>query len=159
MIKPQTIILRILHLEDDENDTLILRRYLLNLYPNVQLHWVSNKEDFIDALAKNTFDIVLADYNVPEFPSYLLQELLKENYPHTMLIFLTGTLADDRLAKETLIDHADGYVLKNNLYKLESLINKFILFQSSAERHTRIQQRLANSQQRIEEAKKKYFET
>ena len=59
--------LRILHLEDDKNDVELVRADLEEEGFSCAVINVETRRDFISALEKNVFDIILADYKLPSF--------------------------------------------------------------------------------------------
>jgi two-component system sensor kinase len=84
---------------------------------------VDKRQDFLDAL--NTFkpDLVLSDYNLPQFDGLSALKIVKEQYPDTPFIFISGVMGDE-LAVETLKKGATDYVLKDKLIKLMPAVKR-----------------------------------
>jgi CheY-like chemotaxis protein len=53
--------LKILHLEDDSSDALLVRRALQASTLDIDLTWVTSRDEFLAALAGAPWDVVLAD--------------------------------------------------------------------------------------------------
>ncbi|MHA1171519.1 MAG: hybrid sensor histidine kinase/response regulator, partial [Candidatus Heimdallarchaeota archaeon] len=58
-------LIRILHLEDNKNDAELVKETLLMKEINCEIIHVDNEKEFIKNLENNTFDVILADYNLP----------------------------------------------------------------------------------------------
>jgi CheY-like chemotaxis protein len=59
--------LRILNLEDSANDAALNGEMLSARWPECQVTRVKTREDFVAALAKGGFDIILSDFTMPGF--------------------------------------------------------------------------------------------
>ena len=57
--------IRILLIEDNEADYLLLKRHLRTSVPPVDLSWVTGDDNLAFTLAEGGFDIILTDYNIP----------------------------------------------------------------------------------------------
>ena len=106
--------IKILFLEDSQDD------YELNIISlkksglNLQGVRVETKEEFIEHLDKEAWDIILADYNLPNFNALEAYALLKERYPDIPMIIVTGVLTEDA-AIACIEQGITNYVLKGNL--------------------------------------------
>ncbi|MHA1531818.1 MAG: response regulator, partial [Candidatus Heimdallarchaeota archaeon] len=63
-------LIRILHLEDNKNDAELVKETLLMKEINCEIIHVDNEKEFIKNLENNTFDVLLADYNLPSFDGF-----------------------------------------------------------------------------------------
>jgi len=59
--------LRVLHLEDDVRDTELVRATLEREEIASELTRFETEQDFIAALKRGSFDLILADYTLPSF--------------------------------------------------------------------------------------------
>jgi len=86
----------------------------------------ANETEFLEKVARASYDLVIADYNLPDYNG--LQALLhvKEHFAHLPFIFLTGTLNSEEKSATAILQGANGYVLKNNISSLYRHVEKAI---------------------------------
>ena len=106
--------LNILLLEDSQLDTELIKAYLVDGELEFSLRCVETREDFITALEKNCYDIILADYMLPGFNGLEALEIARASCPGLPFIFVSATLGEE-VAIETLKNGATDYVLKRRL--------------------------------------------
>src|SRR6202166_4683155 len=109
--------LRLLHLEDDDADADIVRRTLENEGVLCTVTRVDTEFDFRSSLAQGGFDLILADYTLPEFDGISALNLAREMLPDVPFIFLSGTL-DEEVAIDALKVGATDYVFKTRLSRI-----------------------------------------
>ncbi len=115
--------IKILHLEDNQNDAELIKEILLVNELNCEITQVTTKEDFIRNLADNNYDIILADYNLPSFDGLSALEIATKFDKDVPFIFISGVLGED-LAVETLKKGAVDYVIKSRLERLVPAITR-----------------------------------
>ena len=59
--------IRILHVEDDPADALLVSDLFAEQGLAVKVHAVSHKADFLQALKAEKWDLILSDYRLPDF--------------------------------------------------------------------------------------------
>jgi PAS domain S-box-containing protein len=111
------MLLRFLLLEDNGLDADIVEVTLRNGGIDCELLQVENRTDFVAALLKDEFDLILADYAIPEFDGIAALEIACHLCPDVPFIFVSGSLGEE-LAIETLKRGATDYVLKQRLGRL-----------------------------------------
>nr|WP_242056907.1 PAS domain S-box protein [Planktothrix sp. FACHB-1355] len=109
--------MRILLLEDSLLDAELIYTNLKDAGIDCDLVRVETRGDFVAALEKNTFDLILADYALPAFDGISALEIARTTYPQVPFIFVSATLGEE-LAIETLKNGATDYVLKQRLGRL-----------------------------------------
>jgi len=109
--------LRLLHLEDDDADADIVRHTLENGGVICAVTRVETEADFRSRLAQGGFDLILADYTLPEFDGISALTLARDMLPDVPFIFLSGTL-DEELAIDALKGGATDYVFKTRLSRI-----------------------------------------
>ena len=109
--------LRILYLEDDNNDFELVRSILAREEMECVFERVETKEDFSTAIEKGAFDLILSDYSLPSFDGRSALETARARRPEIPFIFVSGAIGED-LAIETLKMGAKDYILKDRLSKL-----------------------------------------
>lgn len=117
--------INILHLEDNDNDALLVQLIIKNSGINSTYFQTDNKVDFIEKLNKNKIDIILSDYSLPDYSGNEALDYISNNFPHIPFVFVSGTMGEET-AIESLLNGATDYVLKNKLEKLPSAINRAI---------------------------------
>lgn len=120
-------LLKILVLEDRKADFELCKRYLLREIPNAMFTRAANETEFLEKVARASYDLVIADYNLPDYNG--LQALLhvKEHFAHLPFIFLTGTLNSEEKSATAILQGANGYVLKDNISSLYRHVEKAIV--------------------------------
>jgi PAS domain S-box-containing protein len=115
--------LHILILEDNPADAELeeyeLRRSGLAFISRV----VDTREAFLKELDEFAPDLILADYDLPTFDGLKALEIVKEKCPDVPFILVTGRVGEE-FAIETLKKGVTDYVMKGNLKRLVSSINR-----------------------------------
>ena len=109
--------LRLLHLEDDDADADIVRKTLENEGVICTVTRVDTEADFRSLLAQGGYDLILADYTLPEFDGISALNLARDMLPDVPFIFLSGTL-DEEVAIDALKIGATDYVFKTRLSRI-----------------------------------------
>src|SRR5919106_2687555 len=109
--------LRVLHLEDKVADTELVQATLEAEGIRSALTRVEAQHDFVAALEKGGFDVILADYTLPSFDGLSALKIAHERSPQIPFLFVSGTLGED-VAIEALKAGATDYVLKTRLSRL-----------------------------------------
>ncbi|MBE2226583.1 MAG: response regulator, partial [Ignavibacteria bacterium] len=118
--------LNILHLEDDENDSELLRNELEIAGLNFSYYRVDNEKDFVSSLSDPDYNIVFSDFSLPTYNGLKALEKSVAIRPELPFILVSGTLGEDA-AVESMKKGATDYVLKNKLYKLIPTINRALV--------------------------------
>ena len=114
MMRP--IHLRVLVVDDDEEDFLILRDLLADFPPGqFELHWVPTLSQGIDGLRSGQFDVYLVDYLLgPDNGLDLVRLAVAEASAHRPVIMLTGH-GNAEVDREALDAGAADYLVKGNI--------------------------------------------
>jgi diguanylate cyclase (GGDEF)-like protein/PAS domain S-box-containing protein len=139
--------LRILHLEDNPNDVLLIRKAIIAHGIDVEIVNAATRADFVAALEKGTYDMVLADYTLPSFDGLSALSLVREKFPDLPFIFVTGTMGEEK-AVETLKKGATDYVLKHNLARLVPSIMRALREAEERAQRKQTQKALKESEER-----------
>ncbi len=106
----------ILLLEDSPLDAeLTVARLRTALEPTVTV--ARDRRSFETELLARPYDLVLADYALPDFDGITALTLSREKLPHTPFIFISGRVGEE-VAIDTLQRGATDYVLKHRLERL-----------------------------------------
>lgn len=109
--------LKILHLEDNENDSELVKMALDEASIVFDYKRVDNENEFVNQLESDSFSVILSDYSLPTYNGLLALDKAVVLQPETPFIFVSGTLGEDA-AVESMVSGATDYVLKNKLGKL-----------------------------------------
>jgi PAS domain S-box-containing protein len=104
--------LRILHLEDDLDYADLVRSLLAREGLQAEVLLVSEAAEFQTAIDANEFDVILADYLLPNFNGLQALQFARERCPQTPFLLVSGTIGE-QAAIESLRCGATDYVLKH----------------------------------------------
>ncbi len=114
--------LKVLVLEDMDEDLELIERALIKAGLLVQTRRVDTKEEFIQALAEFDADVILSDHALPQFNSLEALRLCRSRGLEIPFILVTGAVSEE-FAVNSIKQGADNYVLKSNLTRLPSAIS------------------------------------
>ena len=113
--------LRILVLEDMEDDLELIEYVLSDAHLDYTTHRVDNREEFLKSLKRGQVDVILSDHSLPKFNSQEALELFRQSGLKIPFILVTGAVSEE-FAVNSLKQGADDYVLKSNLTRLPTAI-------------------------------------
>jgi signal transduction histidine kinase len=114
--------LKILILEDMEEDVELIKRTLRKAGLQFQTMQVDSRDGFVDALQHYHADVILSDHSLPQFDSVDALQLCKNMKCDAPFILVTGAVSEE-FAVSCLKQGADDYVLKSNLARLPNAIH------------------------------------
>jgi PAS domain S-box-containing protein len=139
---------RLLHLEDNPAEAQLVRDLFAQDGISADIRNVIRRDEFIQALAEGPWDLVLADYRLPDFTGLDALKLLREKTVLVPFILTSGTIGE-QAAIESLKAGATDYVLKQNRDRLPSAVRRAIA--EAAERG-----RLAAAEEELRRSEKQY---
>lgn len=104
--------LRVLHLEDNRSYSDLVCSKLEEEGFTPEVTCVETEEDFQNALKKGGFDLIIADYFLPNYDGIKALKLAQELQPHTPILLVSGTIGEEA-AIESMKAGATDYVLKH----------------------------------------------
>jgi two-component system cell cycle sensor histidine kinase/response regulator CckA len=108
---------RILLLEDNQADAKLSLKALARAGFEAETDLVSTSQDFVGKMQSQQYDLILADYRLPDWTGLEALRWLRNSGSNIPFILVTGTLGDD-LAVECIKEGATDYVLKEKLDRL-----------------------------------------
>jgi len=124
---------RILILEDRMSDAALINFELTEAGLKFTQIWVVNEKEFLRALEEFSPDLILSDYDLPQYNGALALAEAKSRFPEVPFILVTGALNDDpRRVGELLARGASDYVLKDRLDQLAPAVNSALGFSCGA---------------------------
>lgn len=119
MLKP----LRVLLIEDSENDAILLTHHLKKAGYDLALRWVFTSADVQQAIEEQSWDVIIADYNLPQFSGVAVLEILNQKQLDIPFILVSGTIGEE-VAVAAMKAGAHDYVMKDNLTRLVPAIER-----------------------------------
>ncbi len=149
---------RIVILENNPTDIELIEHELKGSGLNFISRTVQSEKEYLKALFEFAPDIILSDYDLPQFDGAEALKIAKEHRPEIPFILVTGAVGEDR-AIEILIGGATDYVMKNRLSRLYPAVLRAlteaeeykIRIQAEAERDLLLQQLESRVQARTAE--------
>ena len=116
-------IIRVLFVEDSEDDVELARRELDR--DGLRFTWrrVMTESGLRRALLEFRPDVVLCDHTLPGFSGRTAQTVTRQMYPSTPCLFISGTTGED-VAITSLNDGFVDYLLKSNLRRLGRAVRR-----------------------------------
>ena len=139
-MKDKSLSLRVLIIEDSEDDVLLIIRELKKGGYNPVYEQVETAAAMKKALKEKQWDIILCDYKMPKFNAPSAIAVLKEANIDIPLIIVSGTIGED-VGIECMRLGAHDYIMKDNLSRLCPVIAREL-----EESEVRNKQRQAESQ-------------
>src|ERR1700722_18419262 len=116
-------LLRVLIVDDSEDDTELLLRELARSDYEITHRRVSAPEALSATLDRESWDILFCDLAMPQFSGEMALEIVKKHYLDLPFIFVSGTL-DKEVAIRLMKAGAHDYVVKNNLSQLVPVMER-----------------------------------
>ena len=113
----------VLSLEDSDLDFEIISEQLIHAGYNLNISRAVTENEFTSLIRINEFDIILADYNLPQFDAFEALKLSQEYCPDIPFICVSGSIGEIK-AIELLKHGATDYVLKDRLERLPSAVQR-----------------------------------
>jgi PAS domain S-box-containing protein len=109
--------LRVLIIDDSENDALLLIRELKKGGYNPLYERVETAASMKKSIKEKRWDVILCDYKMPNFNVPPAIALLKKTKIDVPVIIISG-VAGEETAVECMCSGARDYIMKDNLYRL-----------------------------------------
>jgi len=115
--------LRVLIIEDSEDDAVIVLRELRQAGYDIDFKRVDSHDALQANLVARTWDLVISDFAMPGFSGTEALKLVRSSISDTPFIFISGTMGED-IAVAALKDGAQDYLVKNNLKRLVPAVQR-----------------------------------
>jgi two-component system, cell cycle sensor histidine kinase and response regulator CckA len=116
-------VLRALIADDSEDDVFFLLRELRKAGYELVYERVSTAPDMRAALERQTWDIVISDYEMPRFGGFEALQLLKES-GHDLPFILVSAVVSEETAVAAMKAGAHDYLMKRKLARLAPAIER-----------------------------------
>ena len=139
---------RVLIVEDAEDDALLLERSLRQAGYDLTFKRVDTADSMAAALAEQNWDLVVSDYSMPNFSALAALKVLKKSGSDIPFIVLSGNIGEET-AVESMRAGAHDYVMKGNTARLLPAINRELREAASRRQRRRAEETLLESEQRF----------
>jgi len=133
-MNPDRNLLHVLFIEDDPNDLELIKYNLNESGYELEYDCVDQEPDFLDCIETNTYDIIIADFQLPGWTGLDAYKMLKETDNDTPLLLVTGAVGDER-AVDCLKEGISDYILKDNLIKLPLEVSRILHEKQLKDKH------------------------
>jgi two-component system, sensor histidine kinase PdtaS len=106
----------VLHIEDNEDDQIILREYLKDTSMDLRIESASSMATGLELLRRNTVDLILTDLGLPDSSGMETFVRLHDEAPNIPIVLLTGH-NDEEFAVQLLSLGAQDYLAKSDINK------------------------------------------
>src|SRR5665648_1116018 len=107
--------LHILSLEDSPMDAELIKEYLLeNFGSEIQINVVANEADFISAISKDKYDLILSDFRLPGFNGFQALEHAKSMIPSTPFICVSGIIGEEVATEPVSYTHLRAHETRHD---------------------------------------------
>jgi len=140
--------LRVLMVEDSEDDALLIMRTLKKGGYEPEYEQVETAKAMRTALQEKTWDVILCDYQMPQFNGMDALALYKETDLDTPFIIVSGTIGEET-AVGAMKAGAHDYVMKSNLPRLIPAIERELKEAESRSQRKRAEEALTKSEEKF----------
>ena len=142
-------LLRVLLVEDNEDDAALIRRLLRRAGYALEWERVQTAEALEAALAHRTWDIVLSDYNLPQFDALQALRTLRGHLTHLPFIIISGSIGEET-AVAAMRAGANDYVMKTNLPRLVPAVERELRDAAERQEKAHAQKALLDLQEKFQ---------
>ncbi|CAO3428227.1 sensor histidine kinase [Azospirillum doebereinerae] len=140
---------RVLLLEDSPIDADLARAHLDHVDGfTFEIEHVASRRSFLEALERESFDLILSDFALPDFDGMQALELVRERLPETPFIFVSGMLGEEN-AIEALKRGATDYVVKLRMERLRLVVRRALVESRDRDRLRDAAQALQDSEAQL----------
>jgi two-component system cell cycle sensor histidine kinase/response regulator CckA len=132
-------------LEDEKADAKLCFAALARAGFETEGEVVSTEKEFVERLQSEHYDLILADFNLPDWTGLEAVRWLRSSGFTLPFILVTGILSDE-LAIECIKAGANDYVLKDNLQQLPIAVRRALEEHRVREDRDRVEQELRDSE-------------
>lgn len=137
--------LRLLNIEDSDNDSLLLRRHLTRAGYDLEFHRVDTERALQSALNDRNWDIIVSDYVMPTFSALGAIKELKKRDLDIPFIILSGAIGEET-AVAAMRAGACDYLMKDNLTRLVPAIERELLEAQNRRERRQAERALRNAE-------------
>lgn len=142
-------VLKILMLEDSIEDAEFIQMYLQRGGLKYDVTLVCNRDEFIEAIDRQTFDVILSDHRLPQFNSMEALRIRNNKIIFTPFLLVSGAVSEE-YAVSIMKEGASDYILKDRLQRLPNAIIQAIEKQKTEQEKLKAEEELLKSNERYQ---------
>ncbi len=131
--------LKLLIVEDSEDDALLLERQLRKGGYIPSMKRVTTRVEIEKALRDTEWDLVISDHNLPGLSSGMVLDIVQQSGIDIPFIIVSGSIGEE-LAVTAMKTGAHDYIMKNNLTRLVPAIERELRENENRKAHRRAQE-------------------
>src|SRR5664279_2132919 len=139
--------LRILHLEDDSQDTELVAGCLRSGGLDCRIARVDDRASFEREVRNGNYQVILSDYKLPAYDGGAALAFAREHRPDIPFILVSGEVGEEA-AVSCLVGGATDYVLKGHLAHLIPSLQRALREAEDRQARKRAEEALLSSEQR-----------
>ena len=140
--------LRVLQVEDSQSDAALIERVLAGAGFAVHSERVESAAEMRAALAKWRWDLIIADYRLPEFGAPSALSLLQETGQDIPFIVVSGAMGEE-VAVAMMKAGAQDYLLKHDLARLVPAVEREIREARTRREREQVEKALRDREQQL----------
>ncbi len=113
----------ILHVEDSEDDALLVQTQLRAVARRLEFRRVETADQMRAALDERDWDLVISDHQLPEFDAIRAFAVLRHRRPDTPFIIMSGAMPEETAAVAMRLG-ADDFIDKSNPARLVPVVER-----------------------------------
>jgi PAS domain S-box-containing protein len=141
--------LRILFVEDSEDDEQLIRLELSRAGYKIESERVETAAHMQSALDRNAWDLVICDYSMPRFNAPQALDVLKANGQDLPFIIVSGTITEES-AVNSLRKGAHDFLVKTNLARLVPAVERELREAETRRERSRAEEALRMENERFQ---------
>ena len=142
--------IRVLVVDDNAFDCELMLHALKGGSFQTESDLVQTADEFVDKIRRNRYEIILADYSLPQWNGMETVKLLRQEGLDIPVVLVSGALGELK-AVECIKQGAADYVLKDHLARLPQSVRRAIEEKDLREENRRTQEELARSNRDLEQ--------
>jgi diguanylate cyclase (GGDEF)-like protein/PAS domain S-box-containing protein len=139
--------LRLLIVEDSEDDAFLIKRELIRGGYEVTLKQVDTSVALYSALEQEPWDIVLSDYNLPGFDGLAALKVVRQHGIDLPFILVSGAIGEE-IAVDAMKLGAQDYIKKDNLSRLVPAVERELREAQIRQERKQVEEKLVESEAR-----------
>src|SRR5580698_4486385 len=140
--------LRILHLEDNETDHMLVADVLEADGLKCEFVLAKSKAEFVEALKHGKYDLIISDFSLPSYDGLTALSVAQETQEDTPFVFFSGTIGED-VAVDSLKRGAMDYVTKQRPNRLSAAVRRALRNAGERARLRKAEHALLQSEERL----------
>lgn len=138
----------VLSLEDSDLDFEIISEQLIKAGYNLNISRAETENEFTSLICNNNYDIILADYNLPQFNAFEALKICNVHCPEVPFICVSGSIGEI-MAIELLKMGAVDYVIKDRLERLPFAVKRALEDAKEKNNRKKIEEALRESEEKL----------